>query len=253
MTRYASKVVFLRSHLASETPWSWPMENTYRWDSAMVHQLLSSLQSDFNRHYQPSHGSSAVSRYGESCLGTVHVIQSDQKAVLIDGFQRLTTLLLLLIAVAQCVKHRDVRLYQRLTDWQCCSCYAASNMAFDTAHYGSLLQAVVNGSASCIHGWSSLGINIKDRYRDIQSHPLLTEICDEGSLPMFTDWLLSHVVWIEVTAFGPADADFSCFESLNRRGTALDRNELHSSRARQSMMLPNATPREMGSADDTTD
>ena len=73
-------------------------QRTYRWEPKHVQDLIDDLEQQFEREYEEGAGSDTA-KYGEYFLGSVIVARQGRANFIVDGQQRMTTLLLLLIAV----------------------------------------------------------------------------------------------------------------------------------------------------------
>ena len=83
----------------------------YRWETKQVAELIEDLAEKFRDDYQSGDPRSAVEDYGHYFLGSIIISDRDGRKFIIDGQQRLTTLLLLIhIYVALRTPNRKPRL-----------------------------------------------------------------------------------------------------------------------------------------------
>ncbi len=72
-------------------------QREYKWQSKQISELIIDLTGRFLEDYEVDHLREEVARYGHYFLGSLIISQRDNKRLVVDGQQRLTSLTLLLI------------------------------------------------------------------------------------------------------------------------------------------------------------
>ena len=83
-------------------------QREYKWDKKQIEELIYDLQNKFDSSYKPGDEPKKVSNYGEYFLGSIIVSKRDGKNYLIDGQQRITSLILLLIFLYRVAQTKDL-------------------------------------------------------------------------------------------------------------------------------------------------
>ncbi len=200
-------------------------QREYVWEDTHVIELVNDLSENFLKSYKKGHTQPDVASYEIYFLGTVIVsdVAQRNKKLIVDGQQRLTSLTLLLIALHhEAAKNRiDTTPFVHLIFSQR---FGIRSYNIDVEDRTACMEALfrkVDFERSNARGSIA---NIFDRYDDIEDS-LPDAIIDREILPLFVDYLLERVFFVEITAYSDTDA-YTMFESMNNRGLSLTQVEL---------------------------
>jgi Protein of unknown function DUF262/Restriction Enzyme Adenine Methylase Associated len=191
-----------------------PFQREYAWSTENVEDLVNDLTTRFRGQWSPAHERREVHRYRPYFLGSVVTSRHPGTSHVVDGFQRLTSLTLLLIFLHRAQEGRtDVTPVLPLI----------SSRRFEQESFNLQVAGGEQVLWSLLHGTpeppdrTEFGVRLLDRYRDIES-VFPDDLLDE-QLPFFVDWLLHRVVVAEVEA--DPHAALEIVETTNDRGTRL--------------------------------
>ncbi len=200
-------------------------QREYVWEESHVEELVNDLSDAFLKSYEPEHAHPQVAFYELYFLGTIIIsdVSGRPLKLVVDGQQRLTSLTLLLIVLHHHVKTKriDTTPFENLISSQK---FGQVSYNLDVADRITVLDALFRNVPFDRSNASGSNANIIDRYEDIEND-LPDDITDPSVLPMFVDWLLHRVFFVEITAYSDADA-YTMFESMNNRGLSLTTVEL---------------------------
>jgi hypothetical protein len=190
----------------------------YSWDHENVAILLRDFARAFERQKRPE-----VS--GDYYLGTIVTHTREGYRHIIDGQQRLTTLLLLLIWGVHEMKDRDRRLAHLLLTLVVHNGPNGAGFVIDVADRESVFRALLD-DPSLSHGYDAATDTertIVDRYHSIGlSFP---ETLKGDVFKRFVEWMLDHVTMAVVDVEMESDA-YTIFETTNDRGQKLGSGQL---------------------------
>ena len=198
-------------------------QREYRWGRREVSQLLDDLIDAFHSSWREDVSREAVEGFDRYFLGPVILTRRDATMDIVDGQQRLTTLLLLLMAL----KHRtdEIAPDQRETIQNLIVTTRMGRRTYTLAvdEREQAMDALYSGQEP--DGTSpDLSVqNIIDRFADIEE--LVEDALVPQALPYFADWLLYCVDLVRVIARSDADA-YTIFETMNDRGLRLTMPEM---------------------------
>lgn len=185
----------------------------YQWKSKQVADLVDDLSSRFLENYELGHERSAVASYGHFFLGQIITTQKDGWTEVIDGQQRLTTLILLLIYIRHHLTDTDQQ--GQLSNMIYSIRLGVRSYLFDVPERWACMDALCTGTGVATVDGSESVANIHARYADMEE---CFPICLRSeALPHFADWLIDNVVLVEITVPSEAEAD-ATFQSMNDRG-----------------------------------
>jgi len=195
-------------------------QREYDWSRTHVGDLLQDLSGRFLEQWRPDHDREDVAGYRPYFLGPFVTYPAPGVSYLVDGQQRFTTLLLLLI-----------HLRHRLTDFEDHAGAAVLDNMICTVQYGvptftvhvderePALRALRAGRDFPVIELTPLAVRTMcQRYRElVEDFPAALR---GEALPFFVDWLLERVFLVEITARN-RDHGWEIFESMNDRGARL--------------------------------
>ena len=208
-------------------------QREYRWEQDQVAALVADLANAFFRRHK-RHGAERIADYERYFLGSIVVSEHQGRRFIIDGQQRLTTLTLMLIHL-----HRNLEdEHQKHACKQLIFSYhpeGGASFNLEIEERKACMEALLDGSPFDKDGDESV-VNMLARYQDVESC-LMEELrtgdadgVDENAdlvatVSRFTDWLMTNVDFVEITADTDADA-YAIFETMNDRGLSLTPSEM---------------------------
>ena len=194
-------------------------QREYNWERKQIEELIEDITSEFLEFYQDGDTQKDVQRYGNYFLGPI-ILTNDN--AIIDGQQRLSSLTLLLIYLNNLQNGRTTKV-------------SVDNLIFSQKYGQKTFCINVPERETCLEGLfesddydicnekSESVINLYNRYNDIKEtfpDELKGEI-----LPIFIEWLIYNVVFIEIRTDSEQDAH-KVFVTMNDRGLRLTTTEM---------------------------
>lgn len=196
-------------------------QREYNWTETNISELLKDLADSFLKDYDPHHERKDVSSYRPYFLGPIVTSSVRGTHFIVDGQQRLTSLTLLLVYLQHCTK--DLENIADLGRLVYSSDYGSATFNIDVPERHDVMDALRSGQAFDPANASQSVRTIWERYQDIDR--LFSEELTGHALPYFCDWLLKHVVLVEI---GTTDQDMALgiFETMNDRGLRLSNTDM---------------------------
>ena len=195
-------------------------QREYDWTRTHVTDLLNDLTGRFLEQWHEDHERSEVADYRPYFLGPFVTYPVPGMSFLVDGQQRFTTLLLLLIRLRHLLTEADEHAGAAVLDNMICTVqYGVPTFTVHVDEREPALRQLRAGREYPVTEQTPLAVrNICQRYRD------LVEDLPSGlrgpALPYFVDWLLERVFLVEISA-RDRDHGWEIFESMNDRGARL--------------------------------
>src|SRR6266511_2286382 len=194
-------------------------QRDYVWGREQVAKLLEDLSGRFLAQWSESHERRRVRRYEGYFLGPFVSYRADGVSYLTDGQQRFTTLLVLLIYLRRLLlDQEDPRTAAAVDRLICTDMYDELSFTVDVPDYAPCIEAMYQGKSFLTDGQLPAVQQLWRCYNDLPDvfpHDLRGE-----ALPFFTEWLLTRVALVEITAGGP-ERGWEIFQSMNDRGLRL--------------------------------
>ena len=191
-------------------------QREYEWQKKQVAKLIDDLASEFLESHEEGNERGEVAKYGHYFLGSIIINEDGERKRIIDGQQRLTTLILLLILL----RHRtdDAEQKGQIADLIRSRKFGEISFNLNVPEREHCMQTLYNGEKFPDLGASDSVSNILERYDDIEEH--LPKTVPDEALPYFADWLVENVQLVEITTYSSSDA-YTIFETTNDRGLSL--------------------------------
>ena len=201
-------------------------QREYRWEKTQINELLDDLSGKFMKDHKEGNERGAIQNYDCYFLGSIIISDKKGEQYIIDGQQRLTSLILLLICI-----------YHKLNEQGQAPSYLSELIYFE--QYGKYTYKLdVLGREKCMdslrtgkpfngEGESESIKNILARYNDIKE--LFPDELEGEALPYFTDWLAERVYLVQIKTSSDSDSDadaYTIFETMNDRGLSLTPTEM---------------------------
>jgi uncharacterized protein with ParB-like and HNH nuclease domain len=195
-------------------------QREYKWDKKQIEELIYDLQNKFDSSYKPGDEPKKVSNYGEYFLGSIIVSKRDGKNYLIDGQQRITSLILLLIFLYRVAQTKDLpkTITQTLAPLIYSDNLGELSFNLDMAERQPLLDALFYAKPINLEDGDESVRTMFARYTNIEENDLIDDLGD--GLQHFIYWLLTKVGLIEIATSDDTAAN-EIFETMNDRGKPL--------------------------------
>ena len=196
-------------------------QREYKWTEKQVQELINDLAGRFEEEWTEGDPRSAVQGYGGYFLGSVVLSHRNDRSLIVDGQQRITTLTLLLMYL-----HRRLSALpnsRKLDDLVFSMPYGERAFNLEVKERTPAMEALFRGENPDPAGAPESVRNIIRAYNDIDR--LFPDAVPDAALPWFVDWLVEKVTLVEITAFSDDDA-YTIFETMNDRGLSLSPLEM---------------------------
>ncbi len=196
-------------------------QREYQWQSKHMAELVHDLTGRFLEDYNPNNHRKEVGDYGHYFLGSIITSQQDNQKMIVDGQQRLTSLILLLIYLhnLQKGKRNAVSIEQLIVSED----YGEKSFNLNVPERNDCMEALFQGNNFDPTGKAESLKNLVGRYEDIEEN--FPYELREKALPYFVDWLRKKVQLVEITASSDDDA-YTIFETVNNRGLSLSNTDM---------------------------
>ena len=192
-------------------------QREYAWTDKQVEELINDLTGRFVKDWSPKHELPDVERYQPYFLGPVITARRDRISYLIDGQQRLTTLMLLLMWLRRIQDGRDDAV-PGLDSLVYMDHYGKKLFAVDDEERRPCLHALLTGAD---YDATNEPISVRNLWRAFGAiDRLFPEDLRDEELPYFIYWLLDRVTLVEIST-GDASLALEIFETMNDRGLRL--------------------------------
>lgn len=195
-------------------------QREYNWERKQIEELIEDLTTEFLEYYQTGHTQRDVRNYSNYFLGPI--ILTDDKAI-IDGQQRLSSMTLFLIYLNHLQKQAntprvniDNLIYSEM--------YGQKTFCINVEEREPCLAGLFDhGTYDITNTTSESVINLYNRYKDIAE--LFPDSLKAEALPVFIEWIIDNVVFIEIRTNTEQDAH-KVFVTMNDRGLRLTPTEM---------------------------
>jgi uncharacterized protein with ParB-like and HNH nuclease domain len=191
-------------------------DGDYRWLAKQIREFIEDLASKFLERYEPDHPSDNFTDYSLCFLGSFIICKKDDINNVIDGQQRLTSLLLLLILLRNLQKDNPKQINIDNLIFSIERGYKSFNLDIDER--APVMEALSERQPFNIANVSEPVRNLIYRYVDLETS--FPEELHGDPLPYFVNWLLTNVYVNEITTYSFDDA-YAVFETLNDSGLSL--------------------------------
>ena len=200
-------------------------QREYKWEKRHIEDLLRDLETTFLIYYDEDNEDNIerneVQKYGYYFLGSIVTTQKNGIKYVVDGQQRLTSLILLFIYLRNLQKNQGRSDEVNVDNLIFSEKFAIKSFNFedpDDIWRKQCMEALYYGGEFDIKDKSETIQNIVERYNNIGD--LFNESLHGKALPFFIEWLMYKVELIEIIAATNDDA-YTVFETMNDRGLSL--------------------------------
>jgi len=200
-------------------------QREYEWQKIHLQDLINDLSARYLAQRKPEHELRDVANFEPYFLGPIVTHRRGDETFIVDGQQRLTTLMLLLIWLHRLQSDRDDAVPGLET------LVVANNFGQPEFAVGDpiltrepLLSALMRGQEPKLNRQMSTSEkNMLDRYVDLDE--LFPVDLQDDDLPFFICWLLGRVIIVEISTHDARLAR-ETFETMNDRGLRLSAADL---------------------------
>ncbi|GAA2143646.1 DUF262 domain-containing protein [Glycomyces algeriensis] len=192
-------------------------QREFRWEAKQLAELVTDLTTKFLEIYETDHDRKEVGRYPGYFLGSIIVSRKDGQPFIVDGQQRLTSLVLLLTYLHRLQSGRlDAVPVEQLI---CSVKFGEKSFNLDVPERNDCMNALLeHGRYMPLEGSSESVRILAARYDELEG--LFPGDLKDEALPFFVDWLVDRVQLVQITAYTDDDA-YAIFETMNDRGLKL--------------------------------
>lgn len=189
-------------------------QREYSWQTKQIRELIEDLTNAFYENYEEGHSQRDVRDYEGYFLGPI-ILTSD--GAIIDGQQRLSSITLLLIYLNHLQSNYDLKVN---VDHLIFSVkFGEKTFSINVLEREDCLDALYKqGDYDIKEADPESVINLTNRYKDIEK--FFPEDMDESTIPVFIEWLIEKVVFVQIVTNTEQDAH-KVFVAMNDRGLRL--------------------------------
>ncbi|MEU4424845.1 DUF262 domain-containing protein [Actinoplanes sp. NPDC024001] len=195
-------------------------QRDYVWEESQVERLASDLSRRFLGQWNPEHSLNEVQSYVPYFLGPYIMHAEEDQAYLVDGQQRIITLMLLMIylqrqlaqmprAAGKAAQLRTLIVKER---------FGKKTFRVVVDEYADCFDALLNGRNPSFDNSPAAIHRIWRAYQVVEIH--LMEKLRGDALILFTEWLLNRVSLVEIDARDRVRAE-EMYQSINDTGLRL--------------------------------
>lgn len=199
-------------------------QREYKWTRNNLEDLIIDLERSFNSNWEESHTQKDVANYDKYYMGPIVLFQDDAEFSIVDGQQRLTSFVLIMIYLNH--KFKEINGVQdKYKGYIFSDYFGTESYNINIDERNPILDALFKNSEinePLIENESSR--NIFDRYMDIvELFP--ANLLDKDIFMLYTNWLTEKLVFIEILT-QTSESAYTIFETMNDRGLNLSQTEL---------------------------
>jgi uncharacterized protein with ParB-like and HNH nuclease domain len=195
-------------------------QREYGWEKKQIEELIEDLTNEFFEFYQDGQKQRDVEQYGDYFLGPI-ILTNDN--AIIDGQQRLSSTTLFLIYLNN-LQHQLGTQKVNIDNLIYSEKYGEKTFCINVEEREKCLEGLYdNGYYDLTNETSESVINLFNRYQDIEA--FFPDDLKGDALPVFIEWLIEKVVFIEIKTDSEQDAH-KIFVSMNDRGLRLTPTEM---------------------------
>lgn len=196
-------------------------QRTYRWEQKHAQQLIDDLEEHFERAYQDGATIEAAAKYDEYFLGSVIIAQHGRSRYIVDGQQRLTTLLLVLIALHHRLPPGRVR--EDVTRLIAGSNERRPRFPLDIEDREACLRSLFRTGTYIADQKDRTARALSERYELLVAD--IERDINDTQVSAFATWLMNRVILVKIATESETDA-YTIFETMNDRGLLLTPSEM---------------------------
>ena len=205
-------------------------QREYRWKWQHIEALISDVTGCFKKSYKEGDTIRDYNQYDSYYMGPVVLCEDDLGDLsIVDGQQRLTSFLLLLIYL----QHKQdelalpVNMKKDLNNYIFVKKQGETTFTVNVESRRDVMDMLVNNPKRVNNAFGEAGESVQNiiaRYFDI-TYLFPSELQTHEVLPIFIEWMMDKVTLVEVRA-NSMDSAYTIFETMNDRGLTLVPTEI---------------------------
>jgi len=199
-------------------------QREYKWKRNHIEDLLIDLERSFNANWSKFHSQKDVANYDKYYMGPIVLYMDNSEYSIVDGQQRLTSFILLMIFLNH--KYKEIlKTKDKFEGYIYSEHYGVESYNMNISERDKMLNFLYKGAAfdeTILKNESCK--TILERYNDIKDL-FPPSLLDESVFPLFTNWLTEKLVFIEILT-QTSESAYTIFETMNDRGLNLTQTEL---------------------------
>ena len=188
-------------------------QREYKWKRNHIEDLLIDLERSFNTNWSDTHTQKDVATYDKYYMGPIVLYMDDSEYSIVDGQQRLTSFILLMIFLNH--KQKEIlKIKDKYKGYIYSEHYGIESYNMNSPERDEMLNFLHNGESfdeSILKNESCK--TILERYNDI-SELFPTGLLNDSIFPLFSNWLTEKLVFIEILT-QTSESAYSIFETMN--------------------------------------
>lgn len=200
-------------------------QREYVWEQKQIEDLISDLTGEFLKNWKPGDTTQSTSKYAPYFMGEIVLAEKDTGAfAVIDGQQRLTSFMLLMIFLRQKYGTIDGFPDNDLSNLIYANVRGDAVFKLDIAERRECMLSLFKTGKYDVKDNDPVSIrNLVERYHDIEN--CWNDRIDDSNVNHFAYWLMGNVMFSKVWT----DSDelaYVIFETMNDRGLSLTQIEM---------------------------
>ena len=199
-------------------------QREYKWRENQIDELIRDLHEEFLKTWNPSNPNMSYNDQTLYFLGSIVVIKSNDTRYIVDGQQRITTILLILIYLENYLKSTPYKIDFRIKNMIYSEDQGNNKYWLDVADRNECMEALLVDQEYSVVGKSESIKNMIDCYESIKRIFSSLEFSEIGT-NKFSWWIINNVRVVEITVTDDRDA-YTIFETMNDRGLPLSPTDM---------------------------
>lgn len=198
-------------------------QRDYKWGSKHLQELVSDLYTHFTQNFVPLKGKGSTGSSSSYFLGSIVVNESDNIRSLVDGQQRITTIMLILIYLKHLQQDNSKKvpkIESLIEDYE----RDGKKFKLDVEERIGCMNSLLSGEPYNGEGENDSVSNLMNRYAEIEDC-LPNQEMSSDDIRDFSWWLIRNVKLVEIITRDEGDA-YMVFETMNDRGLSLSNTDM---------------------------
>ena len=196
-------------------------QRQYVWEDIHIADLMTDLLGEFRRNYSPKHVRKDVASYGMYFLGPINLMKVDAAFEIIDGQQRITSLILLIIALHHRLAQENPAITSALKSHVYNERYGDIEFVLQAPDRQECLEGLLESGHYTSNNLTVSNARIVHAYEQIASY--LADL-NSHAVTLFSDWVVHRTYVLSIETEQGRDAH-TIYLTMNDRGQRLDDDE----------------------------
>lgn len=198
-------------------------QREYRWGSKHLNELVTDLYTHFTQYSGSVKGKGTAGNGSSYFLGSIVVNDSNNTRSLVDGQQRITTIMLILIYLDHLQQDKSkkvTKIPSLIEDDE----PDGKKFKLDVEERIGCMKSLLSGESYNGDGENESVNNLINRYTEIEDCLPYQEM-NSDDIKDFSWWLIRNVKLVEIVTHNEEDA-YMVFEAMNDRGLSLSNTDM---------------------------